>query len=76
MRSDLFVTASKLPYTSDKRDRILRLFGCYSLATVMLRLQHEEPEKRLEHEAQIEAILSEPDAVILPTTTRVFRDTS
>jgi hypothetical protein len=63
MRADLFVVASKLPYESDKRDRILRLFNCYSLATVMLRLQHEEPELRREHEQQIEAILTEPDSL-------------
>lgn len=66
MRSDLFVVASKLPLTSVKRDRILRLFNCYSLATVMLRLQHEEPDARMAHEAEIEAILTEPEGLSAP----------
>lgn len=40
---------------------------------VMLRLQHEAPETRLVHEAEIEAILTEPEA---PATPRAERETT
>jgi hypothetical protein len=57
MRSDLLERVHRLPLESDERRQVLDLFGCFSLATVVLRMQKMPGEDRTQLEHQIEHIL-------------------
>jgi hypothetical protein len=57
MRSDLLERVHHLPLESDERRQVLDLFGCFSLATVVLRMQKMPGEDRAKLEHQIEHIL-------------------
>jgi len=62
MRSDLLERVHRLPLESDLRRQVLELFGCFSLATVVLRMQKMAGEERVELEHEIERILEHPSA--------------
>jgi hypothetical protein len=57
MRIDLLERVHRLPMGSAERQQVMDLFGCFSLATVVLRMQKMTGEARSELEHQIEAIL-------------------
>lgn len=49
-----------LPENSAKRREILATFGCYSMATVMLRIWQASAEEKQALEAKIVAVLGDP----------------
>jgi hypothetical protein len=63
MRSDLLERVHCLPLDNDKRRQVLELFGCFSLATVVLRMQKMTSEERTELENHIEQILEPASSV-------------
>jgi hypothetical protein len=58
-RKELSERLTHLSPDDPKRDKILKVFGCLSMATVILRLWNASPEQRLEYDMKIAAILSE-----------------
>ena len=58
MRSDLLERVHRLPLENEARHQVMELFGCFSLATVVLRMQKMAVEERIEIENQIEQILN------------------
>jgi hypothetical protein len=57
MRSDLLERVHSLPLDNEQRLQVLNLVGCFSLATVLLRMRRMNGADRSRLEARIEEIL-------------------
>jgi len=62
MRTELLDRLVALPQRSHRRDRILKMFGCYSIGTVFVKVSASPEPVRHELEQRITAILDEPES--------------